>query len=135
MAALDSVRELLERSPEVRLAYVFGSVAEGTETSSSDLDLGVLFASDVRADELDDLHSRLDRNAGRSVDLVDLRSAPPLLAHEIISRGKLLVCRDDEERVDLVTWILSRYLDTAHLRRIQSEYLRERAEARRALTI
>lgn len=134
MLALDVVTRLLEESPEVRLAYVFGSCAEGTDTDSSDLDLGILFSPDAGRDRLEKLVPEIERKVRRSVDLVDLRAAPPLLAHHIISRGKLLLCRDDDERVELVTWITARYLDTGHLRRIQNHYLRERAEERRGVS-
>jgi hypothetical protein len=58
---------------------------------------------------------------------VDLRQAPPLLAHHVVSRGILLLSRDEDDRVDFTTKIVAKYLDTAHLRRVQDEYLRERA--------
>ena len=74
----------------------------------------------------------LEPAAGRSVDLVVLGTAPPLLAHEIISHGTLLVCRDQDERVRFEVRTLMRYLDTAHLRKVQYAYLRERAESRHA---
>ena len=70
--------------------------------------------------------------AGRRVDLVVLNEAPPLLTHEVIRAGLVIVCRDDDERVDFETRATARYLDTAYLRRVQHHYLRERAEARRA---
>ncbi len=65
----------------------------------------------------------------RRVDLVVLNGAPPLLAHEAIRSGRLIVCRDDDERVSFQTHATRRYLGTAHLRRVQHAYLRERAEA------
>jgi hypothetical protein len=38
-----------------------------------------------------------------------------------------LLSRDEDDRVDFTTKIVAKYLDTAHLRRVQDEYLRERA--------
>jgi hypothetical protein len=66
------------------------------------------------------------------VDLVVLNDAPPLLAHEVVSTGTSLVCRDDDERARFVARTVSRYLDTAHLRSVQHAYLRERTVAHRA---
>lgn len=66
------------------------------------------------------------------VDLVDLSVAPPLLAHEVVSQGKLILSRDEDERVEFETRAVARYLDTAHLRKVQHEYLRKRMEARGA---
>lgn len=125
-----SVLGVLERHPQVRLAYVFGSAAEGRQTEESDLDLGVFFIPEAELHTYVHLKAELERAADRTVDLVDLSCAPPLLAHHVISRGKLVLCKDDDERVAFLTRIVAKYLDTAHLRRVQHQYLRERAEAR-----
>ena len=82
--------------------------------------------------ELDRLATDLEAAAGRRVDLVVLNDAPPLLAHEAIRANRLIVCRDEDERVRFHTRATKRCLDTAHLRRVQHAYLRERAEAHRA---
>jgi len=39
------------------------------------------------------------------VDLVVLSAAPPVLAPEVFARGRLLMCRDEDERVRLETQI------------------------------
>ena len=82
--------------------------------------------------QLDQLATNLEAAARRRVDLVVLNEAPPLLTHEVIRAGLLIVCRDEDERVRFQTRATSRYLDTAYLRRVQYAYLRERADARRA---
>jgi hypothetical protein len=128
----EPVLEVLKRYPEVRLAYLFGSVAEGRQTEESDLDLGVLVSPAQDSFALERLQGELERAAHRKVDLVELSSAPPLLAQHIVSRGRLLLSRDEDERVAFVTRIIAKYLDTAHLRNVQHAYLRERAEARHA---
>jgi len=115
----------------VSLAYLFGSGAEGRERLSSDIDIGVLFTQEPAPSTLDELAGELEGAAARSVDLVSLRTAPPLLAREIIERGTLLICRCDEKRVRFEARVMARYLDTAHLRKVQYDYLRDRIEARR----
>jgi predicted nucleotidyltransferase len=124
--------EVLQRHPEVRLAYLFGSVAEGRQRATSDLDVGVFLEPVADPHVLERIQVELERAAGRNVDLVDLRMAPPLLAHHVVSRGRLLLARDEDERVAFATRVIAKYLDTAHLRKVQHEYLRERAEARHA---
>jgi len=128
--AIEAVRRALEVRADVRLAYLFGSTARGEARPSSDLDVGVVFSPVPAATELDRLATDLEAVAGRRVDLVVLTDAPPLLAHEAIRSGRLIVCRDEDERVSFHTRAIARYLDTAHLRRVQHAYLRERAEAR-----
>jgi predicted nucleotidyltransferase len=127
-----AVSRVLEGHAEVRLVYLFGSVARGDDRRSSDLDVGVVFSPVPAPAQLDRLASDLEAAAGRRVDLVVLNEAAPLLTHEAIRAARVIVCRDDDERVEFETRATARYLDTAHLRRVQHHYLRERAEARRA---
>ncbi len=129
---LEAVREVLENFDEVRLAYLFGSVAAGTARPESDLDVAVTLIPGAGRVVVDRLIEALERVSGRTVDLVDLSLAPPLLAHEVVKLGKLILNRDDAERVEFETRAVARYLDTAHLRRVQHQYLRERVEARGA---
>ena len=131
MTKFRRIREILLACPDVRLAYVFGSAAQGKEQAASDVDLGVLFTYSPDAAALQRLTSDLETAAGRSVDLVLLANAPPHLAHEIITRGDILVFRDDSERVRFEARVTARYLDTRYLRRVQLMYLRERIETRR----
>ena len=129
---LEAVREVLENFDGVGLAYLFGSVAAGTARPSSDLDVAVLLTPGTGQAVVDRLIDALERASGRTVDLVDLLLAPPLLAHEVVKQGKLIFSRDEAERVEFETRAVARYLDTAHLREVQHEYLRERVEARGA---
>lgn len=124
--------DLVERNLDVSLAYLFGSVARGEARRGSDLDLAVLFTRMPSPERIAEIVVAVELAARRSVDLVVLNSAPPLLAHEVVSTGRLLVCRDDSERAAFEAMAMIRYLDTGHLRRIQHQYLRERAGARRA---
>jgi len=126
---LDGIRQLLDAREDVRLAYVFGSVALGRARPASDIDVAILFAGEPPPASLDRLAEDLEEAAGRSVDLVDLAKAPPLLAHQIVSTGSCLVCRQPQERAAFETRTIMRHLDTAHLRRIQHAYLRERTRA------
>jgi len=131
VVALDALVAVLQARNDVRLAYVFGSVATGRMHGTSDLDVAVLFAATPAPLTLDRLTEDLEGAARCPVDLVDLAVAPPLLAHEVIATGRCIVCRDATERGEFEARTVLRYLDTAHLRRIQDHYLRERAEARR----
>ncbi len=64
---------LLPLADQVELAFVFGSVAQGTERSASDIDLFVLGETSfpVIVEALADLHERL----GREINPVIMRSA------------------------------------------------------------
>jgi predicted nucleotidyltransferase len=127
---LETLRDVVGEFSQVRLAYLFGSVAAGTARDTSDVDIAVLLAPGADPETLDRLIAALESVSARTVDLVDLAAAPPLLAHEIIKNGKLILSRDEDERVAFVTRAIASYLDTAYLRKVQHHYLRERVEAR-----
>ena len=128
----ERIRLALGERHDICLAYVFGSCASGTARPGSDVDVAILFDHLPAPASLDRLTEDLGAATERRVDLVVLNVAPPLLAREVIARGRLVKCRHEDERVWFVTRTTARYQDTAHLRRVQYAYLRERAEAHRA---
>jgi hypothetical protein len=130
--AVEALRRVLTARADVRVVYLFGSFARGDARAGSDLDVGVVFSLVPPPGDLDGLATALEAAAGRRVDLVVLNDAPPLLAHEAIRDGRRLVCVDEDERVRFETRAIAKYLDTAHLRQIQRDYLREWVEARGA---
>jgi predicted nucleotidyltransferase len=132
MERIDAIRRVLESRVNVRLAYVFGSAARGEERPSSDVDVAVLFDPLPEPGDLDRVGADLQTAAGRRVDLVVFNTAPPLLAHEIVKTGRRITCRSEADRVGFETHTAARYMDTAHLRRVQHHYLREEVEAFRA---
>ena len=87
----------LRTLPAVRLAVLFGSVARGTESPESDLDILVRLRSDG-VDERAHVAERLEAAAGRSVQIVqlgDAESAPSLLL-AVLQDGRVLVDRDGD---------------------------------------
>ena len=93
---LAKLRELLRTEPNVRLAVLYGSIAMGVDTPSSDVDLLVSLARD-RPEAAVHLATRLERRLGRDVDVARLNrvrdSAAPLLL-QAIDEGRVLLDRD-----------------------------------------
>ena len=106
------------KRPEVKFAYLFGSVALGKSNKLSDVDLAVFIDADYlkenkftygyKAELITELIKVLRTN---SVDLVILNSVPVLLKHKVLVGGKLLVCRDDSERIRFQVKSLNEYSD------------------------
>jgi predicted nucleotidyltransferase len=92
---LRTLRATLRTEPNVRLAVMIGSAARGRLRADSDIDLLVALADDDRR-RVDALRGRLERAAGRPVDLVSLASAAarPLLFHDALTEGRVLVDRE-----------------------------------------
>jgi predicted nucleotidyltransferase len=74
--------------PDIELAVVFGSIAQGRARRESDVDVGVL--GDLSNARLSTLAVHLSRVARRQVDLIALDQAPPLLRFEVARTGQLL---------------------------------------------
>jgi predicted nucleotidyltransferase len=102
---------LLEGRFPLSALWLFGSEARGHARRDSDVDLAVLFPRPILADQL--LAARLDLEAllGRSVDLVDLRRASPILGRQVVRDGRLLLDRDPVDRHVFAMLLPSRYSD------------------------
>jgi uncharacterized protein len=114
---VDVVR-LLEVVPEIAAAWLFGSVVREQAREDSDLDVAVLLRDpDASAltcrRSLMDLAARLERAAGRRIDLVVLGLHDPILAQRVLSEGQLVYDADPERRLDFTTDALARYFDWA----------------------
>jgi predicted nucleotidyltransferase len=102
-------------------AYLFGSVARGTDRAESDVDIAVLYATAPPA-TLDglglDLAGDLEEILRRKVDLVVLNRASPELVHRVLRDGILLCEPDRAARVRFEVRMRAEYFDVLH-------YLRE----------
>jgi predicted nucleotidyltransferase len=88
-------RAVLELFPDLLGVWLFGSFALGSARPDSDIDIAILAEHPIEQDwdYLGKL-GRLSLRFGRMVDLVDLRTAPPLLRFEVFSDGIRIAARD-----------------------------------------
>lgn len=122
----------LESRPEVQAAYIFGSVASGRARPDSDVDIAVLVSGKIlrrdpfkyRLELISDLMGALKRD---DVDVILLNQAPPLLAHRVLSKGKLILERSASARVAFQVRTVNRYLDTQPMRNLYLSYLKKHA--------
>lgn len=125
MSRFKGLQSYFEGVPEVVLAYLFGSQANGMPGPLSDYDIGVLVQSPSP-----ELRYRLSREIGRAldaerVDLVLLNEAPVELAYAIIAQGRLLCRRSLAEQVEFEARVLSRYGDYLPVLRRQRQDILE----------
>jgi hypothetical protein len=125
MSALDRITRLLDETPMVRLAVVFGSAARRTENPGSDIDLGVSWVNGS-GQSASDLVVALERAAGRRVDLVTLDDAPPLLRFEIARDGIVLVEREPHAWADFRARAMIDWWDWAPTARMMHSVMAER---------
>jgi predicted nucleotidyltransferase len=92
---LRSLRAALRTEPNVRLAVLFGSVATGRDSASSDIDLLVVLR-DPAANAVAALAQRLNDRTSRDVQLVRLAEAErsAILMADVLAQGRVLIDRD-----------------------------------------
>jgi predicted nucleotidyltransferase len=92
---LSALRGTLRTEHNVRFALLFGSVARGTSSPASDVDVLVALR-DGRLERVVELSAKLTAATGRRVDVVrleDAQSEPSFLA-DVIADGRVLVDRE-----------------------------------------
>lgn len=122
---IEQLRQLLERQGDIRLSIVFGSVADGSQHSESDVDIAVLADGPLTARRKMALIDALARAAERPIDLIDLSTAGEPLLGQILQHGQRLTGADST-----FATLVSRHLfDAADFLPYRNRMLRERREA------
>jgi len=87
--------------PDLKVAVLFGSMAEGRERPDSDLDLAIQLSRPMTTEDKMALIGHLASVFGRAIDIIDLREAGETLLGEILSKG-IMIKGGSKERGDLM---------------------------------
>ena len=90
------IQQVLAQHGGIRMAILFGSLANGRATPQSDLDLAVLMDAPLSAEAKMALIGELSQAIGRPVDLIDLSVAGEPLLGQILKHGVRLLGRDGD---------------------------------------
>jgi len=106
MAGIDEqIARAVEAIPGIAALAVFGSRASGLARSDSDLDVAILPSRDGRISrrtlQVSVAVALADLAPEGRVDVVLLDEAPELLRHQVLSTGRLVLCRDGQAWRDL----------------------------------
>ncbi len=121
--------EVIQGQSTVILAYLFGSKATGHANERSDWDIAVYFREPLEGRwPAFELEAELSRAVGATVQVIALNTPlSPVLGFEIVSKGRVLVDRDESLRMVFENRTLSRYHDWQYfLKRHISETVRSR---------
>lgn len=88
---------VLKRHSAIELATVYGSVARGRETPSSDIDIAVAASRPLDAKVRMALAQDLEGVLGRDVDLLDLQRAHGVILYQALS-GEFIYHRSPDDR-------------------------------------
>jgi len=125
---IEKLKKVLEADDDVILVYLFGSYAQGRIHPLSDVDIAILLKESV-----DFFEKKLDLTETISktlltdeFDLVMLNEASPGLLFEIFNKGKILVNKDENVRIEFLLRSIKKYIDTYPLRKLAEEILIEK---------
>lgn len=124
-----AVEARLGLEPWIVAAWVFGSVARGTASEASDVDIAILggVSPPQKLAELPlDLEAELATALAAEVHIVRVERAPTDLIHRVLRDGVLVVDRDRAARVRFEVATRNRYFD---MQGIWREYRRVRGSA------
>ena len=112
------LNEALSREPAVATCYVFGSFLSPAFGQESDVDLAMLFFPDSIPQPLDvlDLKDRFSNALRRDVDIVVLNRASPIIAMQVLRKGKKLVERDPRLTEKFFVRTVTMYSDLKRVR-------------------
>jgi len=85
-----AIRKYVKNRGDIELAFLFGSVASGSDNAISDIDIALLFAvnsvpdGNIQLKIQDELTYKLQRE----VDLVILNNASPIIKMQVLRKGK-----------------------------------------------
>jgi predicted nucleotidyltransferase len=88
---IEQLAALLKAHDDVRIAYLFGSRARGTQRQASDVDVAVAFAEGTSAWGEVELQEQLAHQLGVPVQVVDLARAGPRIVKAVRREGIRLV--------------------------------------------
>lgn len=121
------IHAVLSKEPKIKLAYVLGSVVSGRSVKESDFDL-CLVVNDKSKVDYDDIYrliSHIQFPKDLDLSVVDKNSSP-LFLFQIVSTGKCVFQKSDQEKINFEAFVLKNYYDTAHTRNIYFSYLKEK---------
>ena len=99
---LEKLRAYLSKRKDIKLAWVYGSFANETESFTSDIDVAVAADHELSPDERVTLALELGKIAHREIDLVDIKAEQGIIASQILTRGRLLVNKERDLYANLI---------------------------------
>jgi len=116
---VQSLQDFFQLDERIVAVYLFGSFVQGRMTPESDLDVAVLFRNDAVLGPmaLVDLTNRLSALVGLDVDTLCLNTAGPIVAMQVLSKGRKIVERDSRRSVEFFVRTIGLYNDIKMVRK------------------
>ncbi len=86
-----SIQSVLEKYPEILIATLFGSAAQGRMTDTSDIDIAVACSRPLSCEEKMSLAAALETAVQRDIDLVDLQQVSGPILQQALCTGRIIL--------------------------------------------
>lgn len=120
---VETLEEYFRDKEDVLLAFVFGSAVSGRCTGQSDVDIAVLFSGRPDVPGVLKIWNEAADATGRTIDLVALNDASPVIRMQILRSGKLIKSASAVIYSNLFTKTVKEYDDLKHIRKEAEEHI------------
>ncbi|MCX7694805.1 MAG: nucleotidyltransferase domain-containing protein [Caloramator sp.] len=118
----NKINILLEQF-DIKLVYIFGSYAKGTNTKNSDLDIAFLLGQYNFYDKLNLISELVGIFNRDDIDVVILNDANSILKFQVIKYGKIVYMASEYEKVIFESKTMDEYMDMEFFRERQKQIM------------
>ncbi|MCD6152459.1 MAG: nucleotidyltransferase domain-containing protein [Syntrophobacterales bacterium] len=104
------ITDHLKKNTDIRLAFLFGSIATGQHSEASDIDLAILFQTEPDFYFLENIKNALSGFIKREIDIVVLNDASPVIKMQALKKGIPLI-RKGKAYEEFFTRTVEEYAD------------------------
>lgn len=111
---MKKIRNVLRKRKEILFAYLYGSFAKDEQRGESDVDIGVFLKAGFKEETFYevDLALEIERKVGvKNVEVVVLNNKPLRFLNQVLRYGKLIVSKNERERIRFETFVTKSYID------------------------
>jgi len=109
--------KFIKNEGNIEIAYLFGSYADDTYNEATDIDIAVIYKDDI--DEYDHAWKNLDVSkifGYIDVDYIDLEKVNVFLQFEILQKGKLIYCDNEDSLIKFTRKVQDLYIEVNYER-------------------
>lgn len=106
---IDKIVEVLTRTVQPDIIYLFGSFSTGTIHPKSDIDIAYLSNTTITPYNRFLLAQEIASFLNRDVDLIDLNEASTVFQVQIVSKGQAIYCKNDVRKAEFEMVVLKKY--------------------------
>lgn len=97
-----NIVKVVSKEPDVELCILYGSLAKGNATTSSDVDIAIAGKKVFPKSFLCDLNIRMSELTGKEVDIIDLTTKSGVILQQALCTGKVLINKSPDIYASLI---------------------------------